>query len=78
MPGWSKTIVLVPAPDPFFPDPTSWKERCAMSNRNQFLPQFAAVLVACGLIPSLLPGFAAAQDGAGKPLVTGKGSPTCP
>jgi hypothetical protein len=33
-----------------------------MSNRNQFVPQFAAVVLAGGLIGSLLPGFAAAQD----------------
>ncbi len=33
-----------------------------MSNRRQFVPQSAAVLLACGLIISLLSGFAAAQD----------------
>jgi len=33
-----------------------------MSNRNQFVPQFVTVLLAFGLIPGLLPGFAAAQD----------------
>jgi hypothetical protein len=33
-----------------------------MSNRNQFVRQTIAVLLACGLIVSLLPGFAAAQD----------------
>ena len=33
-----------------------------MSNLRQFVRQTAAVLMACGLIASLLPGFAAAQD----------------
>ena len=33
-----------------------------MSNRHQFVRRTAAVLLACGLIASLLPGFAAAQD----------------
>jgi len=33
-----------------------------MSNQCQFIGQTAAVLLACGLITSLLPGFAAAQD----------------
>ena len=33
-----------------------------MPNQNQFVRQTAAVLMACGLIASLLPGFAAAQD----------------
>jgi len=33
-----------------------------MPNRRQFVLQTAAVLLACGLIASLLPGFAAAQD----------------
>jgi hypothetical protein len=33
-----------------------------MQNRNQLIPQFAAGLLACGLVASLLPGFATAQD----------------
>jgi hypothetical protein len=33
-----------------------------MPNQNQSVRQTAAVLMACGLIASLLPGFAAAQD----------------
>jgi hypothetical protein len=33
-----------------------------MKNRQQFIHQSSAVLLACGLIASLLPGFAAAQD----------------
>jgi len=33
-----------------------------MSNRNQIVRRTAAVLMACGLIASLLPGFVAAQD----------------
>ncbi|TVS13250.1 MAG: hypothetical protein EA424_21765, partial [Planctomycetaceae bacterium] len=33
-----------------------------MSNQCQFIRQSAAVLLAFGLIASLLPGFAAAQD----------------
>jgi hypothetical protein len=49
-----------------------------MSNRNQFLPQFAAVFLACGLLSSLLLGFAAAQEEAGKPLVTGNELPEMP
>ena len=36
--------------------------KITMSNQNQFVRQTAAVLLACGLIVSLLPGFAAAQD----------------
>jgi hypothetical protein len=32
-----------------------------MQNQNQFVHQAAAVLMACGLIASLLPGFAAAD-----------------
>ncbi len=34
-----------------------------MQHQKQFIRQSAAVLLACGLITSLLPGFAAAQDG---------------
>ena len=49
-----------------------------MKNRHPFVPQFVTVLLASGLIAILLPGFAAAQEGAGKPLVTGKGLPEMP
>ena len=33
-----------------------------MSNRRQFVRQTITVFLACGLIATLLPGFAAAQD----------------
>jgi hypothetical protein len=36
--------------------------RITMQNQNQFIRHTAAVLLACGLIVRLLPGFAAAQD----------------
>ena len=36
-----------------------------MSNHIQFIRQSAAVLMACGLIASLLPGFGAAQGHGG-------------
>jgi hypothetical protein len=49
-----------------------------MKNQKQFVPQFAAVVLACGLILSLLPGFAAAQDGADKPPSIRKGLPKMP
>ena len=49
-----------------------------MKNRRQFVPQFAAILLTCGLIIGLLPGFAAAQDGAEKTPSTGKGLPEMP
>lgn len=39
-----------------------------MSNEGQFVRRTAAVLMACGLIASLLPGFAAAQDGSAQAL----------
>jgi hypothetical protein len=49
-----------------------------MPNQNQFVRQTAAVLLACGLIASLLPVFAAAQDGPDKPPSPGKGIPEMP
>jgi hypothetical protein len=49
-----------------------------MSNRRHFVCQAAAALLACGLIASLLLGFAAAQEGAGKPPSTGKCLPDMP
>jgi hypothetical protein len=41
------------------------RKRITMSNRNQFVPQFAVALLACGLIASLLPGSAAFYTHAG-------------
>ncbi len=49
-----------------------------MQNPRQSFRQTVAVLLACGLIVSLLPGFAAAQDGFDKPSFTGKGLPAMP
>jgi hypothetical protein len=49
-----------------------------MSNRNRLLPQFAAALLACRLIASLLPAQTAAQDGSDKPPTTGNGLPAMP
>ena len=49
-----------------------------MKNRRQFVPQFAAILLTCGLIIGLLPGFAGAEDGSEKLPLTGKGLPEMP
>ena len=49
-----------------------------MKNRHPFMHQSSAFLLACGLIAALLLGFAAAQERAGKPPVTGKGLPEMP
>jgi len=49
-----------------------------MQNSLQFVRQAAQVLLACGLILSLLPGFSAAQDGFDKPSFAGKGLPDMP
>ena len=49
-----------------------------MKNRRQFVPQFAAILLTCGLIIGLLPGFAGAQDGSEKLPLTGKSLPDMP
>jgi hypothetical protein len=48
------------------------REQITMPNQIHFVRQTAAVLMACGLIASLLPGFAAAQGGANKPPLTGR------
>ena len=74
----SKAIVLDPALDSFFPNPTNSKERITMKNRHPFVPRFAAAVPACGLILSLLPALAAAQDRSGKPSLTGNGLPEMP
>ena len=49
-----------------------------MQNPRQSFRQTVAVLLAGGLIVSLLPGFATAQDGFDKPSFTGKGLPAMP
>jgi hypothetical protein len=54
------------------------RRRVTMSNRRQFVPQTATVLLACGLIIGLLPGFAGAQDGSEKLPSTRKGLPEMP
>jgi hypothetical protein len=49
-----------------------------MSNQNHFARQSSAVLMACGLIASLLPGFAAAQDQPARETLTAHGPSIVP
>ena len=44
-----------------------------MKSRNQFIHLSSAAVLACGLIASMMHGFAAAQEGSGKPSSTGNG-----
>jgi len=49
-----------------------------MQHQKHLIRQMAAVLMACGLVASLLPGFAAAQDQPARETLTAHGASIVP